>query len=192
MIKHFVLWLTLSIATIAKAQTNSIESRNDSLFINGTLIPNNPPISFFDSVIGKKGKIKRVKVSDRAHGKASYDEAFIYEGGINIRKYDYDSLHLRIGVKLRETRYEKRDKTFSGLYSGRVIVDGIDLTALQSDDEILSAGYVPFSVNVGEIKVLLAYEKGRTRKTFISIQPDSYTNLPVQIGIHRNYSTRPK
>ena len=126
--KYFLSIIFCFIHVVLTGQT--IEYRNDSLYINTLFVDAKTSIAKIDSLLGSKRTSKSSKDDFRTNpttGKSVIQKTdFYFEKGLFFRRYDYDKSAITVGIRLLDGENQKA-KTQTGLdksFEGELFIEG--------------------------------------------------------------------
>lgn len=138
--KYFLPIIFCFIHVIVAGQT--IEYRNDSLYINTLFVDSKTSNAKIDSLLESKGISKSSEDDYRTNpttGKSVIQKTdFYFEKGIFFRRYDFDKSAITVGIRLLDGE-NKKAKTQTGLdksFEGELLIEGNHMNKIKKANQL--------------------------------------------------------
>jgi len=195
--KHLLFLLFTFLCFTVSGQT--IEYRNDSLFVNNTYVNAQTTKAALDSLLKSKGKIKKSKADIRkcpASNKKVFTTTYFYHDlGLFFRKFDCDTTALSVGIKLYYDTDSKFDKSVSELrktFNGQLIIAGNvinDKREIRELEQMQNCRVTITKLNAGSYETILGGDIFYGEQT-IRLAFDSKTNKLTSVFFHYGFKNQ--
>jgi hypothetical protein len=191
--KLITLLVIFAICSDIYGQT--IEYRNDSLFVNNYYANAQTSKSTLDSLLKSIGQTKKSKAdypkcySDRKVVRTTY---FYYDLGLFFRKYDCDTSKLSVGIKLyndSDRKYDKKNGELTNTFKGILLIGGDTINGLRDIQDLEKMKYCKVTISkvtAGSYTRIIGGDIIYS-KNFIRLSFDSKTDQLTYVYIHHNF-----
>ena len=138
---RFLLQILFCVTHLAVAG-QTIEYRNDTLYINTLFVDANTSSTKIDSLLGSKRTSKSSKDDYRTNpttGKSVIQKTdFYFEKGLFFRRYDFDKTAITVGIRMFHGESEKT-KSQTGLnnsFEGELFIDGNHMNEIKKGSQL--------------------------------------------------------